>query len=450
MKVLFIDANFQQREIYRIYLENIIPDAELLEADSVDLAKKRLEDIVDYDMILCSNNLPQGGAYQLYQHVRERSNSIHFALFCPTHPNQLQDFEGFLSLNSKNHHIMSPIVPGEFRSAILDILKPSYLNNMRIAAFQEVKILHFYRFNKVLCNVYIRLAENKYIKIINEDEIYSKDRLDHFKAKGVEHFYIANSDYQKFEVSFLNPSFLILDHQHTDDTDLAKTLISTHAILQNIALSLGFNKQNVDLADACITNLRQMIERDPNLTSIFQKISHKQDYIYNHSYLTAITAVEILNLIKWNNDARINNLCMAALMHDITLTNPALAAIEDINDPNLGNFTKAEIKEFLKHPLKIADMLLESPFANSEIVEIVRQHHENIDSTGFPCKLAPTKVSMPTAVFIVAHEFVQMMYEVEFDPTQSEEFRQQIKSKFNMANFAKITEAFANDLKKAS
>ena len=449
MKILFIDGDDSEREIYRIYLENMIFDYTLLLASNFKTALRHLNND-QFALIICANNMEDGTSGEVYSHLKELSPQTIFVHFGQTTPENISGLEGFQSHNSKNTYIPLPISPMKFREQILNILRPACINLEPIPAFQKIRLSHFLRFNKVLCNVYLQLSPRKYVKVINANSIYTKDLIDKYRLRGVNHLYIANNDFEKFEITQTKSSFLIMDAESMTSEELAKALISTHIIMQDIALDLGFNSEVIELAQRSVDEIIKLVDGNPNIIEIFNRLRLKMDYIYDHSYLLCIACCEILKQTGKCSPQKIQNLCMAALFHDITLTNPNLAMIQDANSEELKKFSQEEIKQYLRHPFDSADLLSDNEQIVPEIREIIRQHHENIEGNGFPNRLHPSKLSLYVCIFIVAHDYVSQMYAYNFDTAFTQTVLDNLLAKYDSGHFKTVTNTFCREFRKAS
>jgi DNA-binding response OmpR family regulator len=65
--------------------------------------------------------------------------------------------------------------------------------------FSRIKIDEFYSSQAVLFDIYIKLKENKYLKILHAGDTFSKERIDKYKnEKKLDSLYFHNSDRRKF------------------------------------------------------------------------------------------------------------------------------------------------------------------------------------------------------------------------------------------------------------
>ena len=99
-------------------------------------------------------------------------------------------------------------------------------------------------------------------------------------------------------------------------------------------------------------------------------------------------------------------LTLASFFHDLPLKNDELAAFQSLADVTLNaeRFTPAESDAFARHSEDGANLLMQIKEIPPEVHQIVLQHHERPDGTGFPKGLDFQKIDPLSAVFIVAHE----------------------------------------------
>ena len=455
MKIIFIDFNDKQRQIYRIYLENILDEVEVNEfynsSSAIEfLQKNHVQKGFEYDLVLCNDNFKEGSASEVYEFIHQNCKKIPFVLFAETLPEMIDSLEGFRSHHKQNGNIVLPISPADFRTSILEFLYPNRLNLQPVPAFQKIRLINFYRFNKTLCNVYLKLSRLKYVKVFNEGHVYTKADLKKLKTKNVDYLFIRNDDFHKFQVTFFKNPFLTMDTDNLSPDELRESLSFSHTMMQELVLSLGFSQDVINLTEKSIQGINTLIESCPSLNELLDKAKMNNDYLYDHSYLTSIIACDILKNLNWATEEKIKVMCMASLFHDITLDNPDLAKVTSFDDPELNKYSEDEQKQFLKHPLAAADLLLDFPNIPSEVQSIVRQHHENPEGTGFPNKLNAAKIDRMTCAFIIAHDFVNQMEKVNFEADQVSKITDYLVKRYQTGEFKSCLNAFMKTYDMAS
>ena len=99
------------------------------------------------------------------------------------------------------------------------------------------------------------------------------------------------------------------------------------------------------------------------------------------------------------SDSRIENLALAVLFHDVGKID-VLSSI--LLKP--GQLTKEEFELIKAHPLKGKKMLEHTLFSSCS--EIVFQHHERLDGSGYPRALKSDEISLEARIIAVANVFV--------------------------------------------
>ncbi len=444
MRILYLDDNDYQRQLYTVYLENILDNIEVFDESSTNNALIKLKKIPNLSLVLCSN-LKDGRLSEIYNYVKNNLMQVPFILLGQESPDEIPVLSGFKSHNDKNGNIKLPISPVAFRETILNILCPSRFSIAVVHAFKKIRILHFYRFNKVLCNVYIKLSDRKYIKVFNQNVLYLRSDVDKLLEKSVDFLYIRNDDFDKFHVSFSKNPFLVNTSENRSPEETAELLAITQSLMQKMVINLGFTKEVAELAEVSIGEIIKLSEVSPSIFDIIKNMRKDMNYIYDHSYLVAVVCCDILKQMKWNTPEKVRNLCMAALFHDMTLKNPEMAMIQDQSDIRLKYYSENEIKEYLSHPFEAANILANCDFASPEVLDIIRQHHENSEGQGFPNKLHPSRLSPLVCSFIIAHEFVNEIYKTDFDPALKDGIIDKMMAKYKNGNFKAPLMAFVKE-----
>lgn len=460
MEVVFIDPNDKQRSLYRIYLENILDDCVVHEFFNLKNARAFLDDRLNkkanpISFILTSFDFPQEDFQNFYQNFHEKFKTVPFVIFGDVIPEEQEGLESYFSHHPHNSVIPLPISPADFREKVLSVAYPDRMSLTPVPAFQKVRLFNFYRFNKPHCHVYIKLSRMKYVKVFNQGTKYNRIELDKLKAKDVEYLYIRNEDFQKFKVNFFRNNFLEFDAHLASPNELKEKLDFTHAMLHELVLNLGFSQDAIELTEKSLKAINGLIEKSgDDLKNLIEGFRGGDDYFYDHSFLTTVICCDILRKMNWYNEERMEVLGLAALFHDITLTNPVLAKITHKSDPDLEKFSEKEVKKYFRHPLDAFELVLEYPKIPAKVGEVICQHHESPEGDGFPAALRPSNIDPLSAVFIIAHDFVAAMEKVQYDEEMLDDVVNKMKAKYLVSPFKEPLKAFLenreNQKKKAS
>ncbi len=438
MRILMINSNDTEREIYRIYIENTLTEAILRESPNVAAAEIELDNNPAYDAVLWFDK-PSDMIAQFFHRLVTKSPATIFIVYGERSVASIPGLENFKSSNACNSFIPSSCSPKEFCLQLLRILSPSRSSLERVPAFQKVRLVNFYRFNHVLCPIYIQLSERKYVKVFNTHTTYLKADIDSYRNKGIEYFYIANSDFEKFKVTFTEQQFL---ERVEDGKESLDSIAATQILLKDLIKNIGISDSAIELANKNIESVKNFIAENPGLSGLFMRQNRRENYSYDHGHLVALVCCNIFHRLHWDTTDNIYKLCAAAVFHDLCLELDGFDAIAGNRDPKLSEFSADEVKHYLEHPEKMAKQLEKVNSISSDVIEIVRYHHEDGEGQGF-YRLPPSRLSTIAATFIVAHRYIHLMYQWEFNPKKNQLIIEQLRKEFSHPVFSNILMAFS-------
>ncbi|MBT3983643.1 MAG: HD domain-containing protein [Bacteriovoracaceae bacterium] len=323
--------------------------------------------------------------------------------------------------NNKICYIQTPFTVADFQKKISRIHQ-DLAEDSNNASYRKVRIANFWRFNKSLCDIYLKLSDIKYVKIINNNEQYSRSDIEKYSKKKLDHLYIRNEDFENFACGQFHTPFLILDKSQWKEGQEEEALLTTHAFIHDLAKNVGISKLAVELAEAYVKEIEALITKEEDIYGLFLKMRENRDYLYDHSYLISCLSASMCMELPWKNrDEIAKKLTLAAIFHDITIDDPNLAMIDDINSPLLKEFSLEQRKKFKEHPEKTVEMIRKIKSFPADVETIIFQHHEKIDGSGFPKGIAEKHISPLSGAFQIIHSFVSELYNHEFDQSKVEE-----------------------------
>lgn len=154
-------------------------------------------------------------------------------------------------------------------------------------------------------------------------------------------------------------------------------------------------------------------------TSLFE-LREYDNYTFIHSVNTGIMATFIGFHMKLSNE-ELRNLAIGAILHDLGKMKLPLSILN-----KKGKLTAEEFDEVKKHSINGYSLLKNSRITNNIISDIVVQHHERIDGTGYPYNLKGHKISDYAKIVSVCDVFTALSanrcYRERFNPNDAYEF----------------------------
>lgn len=132
------------------------------------------------------------------------------------------------------------------------------------------------------------------------------------------------------------------------------------------------------LADIITDILRADSNMLLSLVHIFSYLGKQEDFLYAHSVNASILATN-LGLAFGYGRSELINLCVSSLVHDIGYLK---LSQETINKPS--KLTKEEYKLVKKHTIYGVELLSRIEGIPECASEVVHQHHERADGSGYP------------------------------------------------------------------
>lgn len=399
MKVLFVDDSDTIRLLFIPVVENLLrPGVTLIEAVSAEQAISHLKDNSDIDHIICDYEMPGGNGDLVYKYVLENNLSIRFALHSTLRPEQAKGFESFPNKSKGEYYIQKPKGLIQFKHEMLEFLEHSGLN-LTYAKLKKSTVL---RFNRTLCDFYIRLG-TKFIKIIKAGDMYTKEDIDKYLDNEKHFIYVKHEDLESFlEDASLRP-YLINDPL----VEVDKTVIKTaHAVLHESALRLGLSEESIMFAKSIAENIINKLDKSDPLSKLLLNMRRREDYIYEHSFLTSVLCCEMCKSSEWNDKTYMEKFCYAAIFHDITLNNPDYAAIHSKESEAFKELSTSKKAYIESHPVAASTLVNNSDAIPNDVDKIILFHHEGPAEDAFPRNISTNNIPPLARMFIVAHEFI--------------------------------------------
>jgi putative nucleotidyltransferase with HDIG domain len=190
--------------------------------------------------------------------------------------------------------------------------------------------------------------------------------------------------------------------------------------------------------DAAYKDLQQLHESI--IRSFVNAIDAKSPWTRGHSERVMRYALSIAREMGLTQKD-IGTLKIAALLHDIGKIGTYDALLD-----KPGRLTEEEFALVKLHPAKGAEIL--QPIRQiSDIVPIIRHHHERIDGKGYPDELKGDEIPLPARILHVADSYDSMTADRPYRPSPGKEYAISELRKYSGVQFdAKVVRAFLSIL----
>ena len=144
---------------------------------------------------------------------------------------------------------------------------------------------------------------------------------------------------------------------------------------------------SIEAARDVVENIADSVGRQPSALIGLARLKNADDYTFMHSMAASALMVALARALG-RDDAAVREAGLAGLLHDVGKAQVPSAVL---NKPD--TLTEAEWQLMRSHPERGHAMLQQTPGVSADAQDAVLHHHEKIDGSGYPHKLAGTGIS---------------------------------------------------------
>lgn len=174
---------------------------------------------------------------------------------------------------------------------------------------------------------------------------------------------------------------------------------------------------NATVADSLVQQISDSVTRNPGAIISLARLKTADDYTYMHSVAVCALMVALARQLKLN-DEQTRLAGMAGLLHDL---GKAAIPMAILNKP--GKLTEDEFTVVRSHPVEGFAMLQQGGGVPAAVMDACLHHHEKIDGTGYPDRLAGEQISVIARMAAICDVYDAITsdrpYKRGWDPSES-------------------------------
>jgi putative nucleotidyltransferase with HDIG domain len=178
-----------------------------------------------------------------------------------------------------------------------------------------------------------------------------------------------------------------------------------------------------------VEEVASSLARNPSAFVSLARLKTKDDYTYMHSVAVCGLMVALARHMGLPDD-QAREAGLAGLLHDVGKMQMPL---DVLNKP--GSLTDAEFAIMRTHPERGLEMLRDGAKVTATALDVCLHHHEKIDGTGYPHKLAGDQISLMARMGAVCDVYDAITstrpYKAAWDPAGSLQRMAQWKGQFD-------------------
>lgn len=289
-------------------------------------------------------------------------------------------------------------------------------------------------------DVYVKLGEDRFTKIFNKGDAPDLTRFNTYEKKGAKILFIHKKDRR----TYINSTEkLIRKMLNQDKLSLAEASFAIEEMTEQIMFEIFedgiFDDESLFKSQALSKTYVRLLQNDVNVLTAFLKMSKNETYMVRHSISTSIIGLLIAKADSNNNERILEIVCLGGLLHDIGMCQLP----SDLNETDR-KLTEDEWAKVKQHPFLGVRIISQVDSFPTEVREVILQHHENYNGTGYPRCLRGEAIYYPARIIAIADAFSALTTRRGgrplFTPFQAMNILLQEKGKFD----PKILKSFEN------
>ena len=285
-------------------------------------------------------------------------------------------------------------------------------------------------------DIYLKLSGTNFVKITNKFSDFTIQEADKLSSKGISEVYIKASESRDFLHEWENTLYLKMERKDGSFTSLLLT--DCFEQVEKISRAFGWSSEAVKASQKVIKEAIATLNHNERISVLLKTKLSERNSKYSHhvgllSYLTCMMCAELGQLESQEK------LVMAALMHDLSVDEGIYPDIDEWNK-QARNFSERspEIVRYRLHPLHASQTAQTINVLPPDVDQIILQHHEAPDGSGYPRGLTANRIHYLAAVFIIAEDLIDFLDDGEALETSLTDFLMWGSNRYQQGNFKKI------------
>ena len=438
--ILIVDDEADIRDIYEMVLRR----AFMLEIVGAQSGNKAIEIIKRNgvpEIIISDLRMPDGDGHALYKAIQDNNWNVPFVI---------SSSESVTVLKKKFPNIAGYIEKPNIIGPVVEIVESVLGKNKVEVDYVPIRISLLLRWGSANYDLFMKLSDSRFVKVIKADEAFIPSDAERFFSKNIQHLYITSTDADAYLKNFEANITMVLNSESSSSADLTVLTLESLESVERIASTLGWTPQVLEAAKHAVNLAIKAVCLEPNILKLFkQKLSDPTSKYSSHVSLLSLLTCGIAHQLGWVSESTQMKLGLAALLHDLTLDESVYQdiflwnqAASDLTDKT------PEVQKYRNHPIEAANLVLAMKNLPSDVDQIILQHHEMKDGTGFPRGLITSRITPLACVFIIVEDLINFMEESKDFDQKINLFIKHRENKYSSGNFKKVFDAFQETVDK--
>lgn len=216
-------------------------------------------------------------------------------------------------------------------------------------------------------DIFIRLGQERFLKLIRKGDTVEPSQIKRLDVlKGVKELYIKTSDRLSFIQDLNRFVAKIVVHPSYEASVKAAAVSRLADLLISDVHTTGLSPQDVAECKTLTQSMYEVLRNERTVKGIMRGLEQGGTEQFGHAFLTAFYSGLIARRLKWTTSHSIEKVLFGAFLHDVGRSKELNHSLDH------------------GHPERGVQLLDTAGYQNESVKQIVLQHHERMDGSGFP------------------------------------------------------------------
>lgn len=409
-KVLIVEDDEIFRHVLKSHLQ--IHGFEVREAEN-GLVAKTIMELSRFDLIVSDMNMPVMDGLQLLQYAKAGHPKSKFIL--------MTGFSSVVESQQAYEMGADEFLAKPFRKE--DLLK--CLQNCLMVAppaeeatppdpehnaldYCQIRITDFITGTALPADIYLRLGDEKFIKLAGKGQAVPQDRIETYRSKGIHYLHMKKEDFARY-VGLNLRLFTALQGAPRIEIERKITVVRhmTDTILEQLCVN-GMNRERLKDAHSMVLGTVDLLLQSEDTTKLMD-ILMSAGTLSEHAIAVAMISSLIAREHGWVAVTTQFKVALAGLFHDIGLKEIP----PELLNKRRFEMSTSELRLFETHTTRGRAILQSVPGLPEDIAAVAAQHHERISGTGYPYRMKGDQMHPLSRLVAVADFFCEMIFSSE-------------------------------------
>lgn len=367
-------------------------------ADSGNKAIEKMRSHGPYDLIISDLNMPDGTGVDVYNAYKNMGLTAPFIVLSGE---PIDNHPAF-----KSSPVERLAKPFELQDVINKVNETLGATSTQVNTYLPVSTLLLRKLEQIDIPLFVKINESKFVRLTSGPSLFKDEDLQKYRDKNIHYLYIDSQNADELIGEYRKK---VLSSAAWNETEPpAHDLVSINTeLLKSLSQLLGWNQNTVDLAKRSINKCLILAKNHSGMGPLLQRFHQIERYGFaDRCTLTLLIATSIAKGMGFADESTLASLSFASIFHDMTLAD----SIYDQKDKWIKQMLEGapDRKEFVQirqHPLDAAEIVKQWDFCPHGVDQIIINHHERPDGSGFPMKKTFSNLDFLSSTFIVAEDF---------------------------------------------